>query len=204
MYAQGTLDVGADEPFPSEDELLDLAESQLCDQATVDFAGFEFVPFSRGILIPSEQTWADGDRAIGCFAGSDFPDGPKIGSAAASSLISVDVLVGRISFALDDVDVTDWGVIEQFDTLETIGSLTNYQFDVALRRPALVDQGFIFASDPVEGAEHEAVLTGYDWEDGDFTQLDSPLPGQRILSVVLGEINQIAVFDAQELSLIHI
>ena len=97
LYAKLVLEDPDGAPYPGQDELASRVASELCDQATVDFAGasFQDIPINTLLLYPTEEEWDAGDRNVMCSATSFEEGALKIGTAAGGTLDSDEVLVAR-------------------------------------------------------------------------------------------------------------
>jgi|GEM_PF-1925961 len=198
VYAMSTLDAGPDVAYPGDDELVEIVAAELCDDATVDFAGepWDALAMTTWVLYPLEEEWEAGDRTIGCSA-SAFNEGSfKIGTAAGGTLDTDDAFIVRNTLLSDGETWEDWMVITERTSLDTAGSLTDGQFDMAPRRPFAVDRGFVFNAHPIGSDPSETVTWGYSWETGEFTDLGSVLPGEFITGTMIA--NNHIVFASRE------
>ena len=188
IYAAGQLDFPPGAPYPGSDEVADMVSAELCDQATIDFAGepWDRLPFVTFLLYPLEEEWDAGDRNIFCSAGPDEGVAFKIGTAAGGTIDSDDVLIARSSLTSDGVDFEDWAVITEYATIDTMGSLTDGQFDVPLRRPSVTSVGLVFAAH--EGGPGEAnSVWGYAWDTKEFTDFGTFSDGSEFGTVLFSE-----------------
>ena len=186
VYAKTVVDDGPDAPYPGEDELVDRA-SAFCNPATIEFAGdtWDVLPIETLLLFPLAEDWQAGDRTIMCSAKAASSGDFKIGTAAGGSITTGDVLVARANLLNEGVSFDEWAVVEQRDNLDSIGSLTTAQFDLPLRRPFGVPQGFVFNATAPDSDDFVTTTWGYNWQTQEFTDLGSILPGQEIASTII-------------------
>ena len=198
VFAKGLLDDPLGTPYPGEDAVADRASAELCVEATVKFAGttWELLPIATRTLFPIENEWDAGDRTIMCTAHSSLEGERKIGTAAGGTIKTADVLVARSGLQQEGVDFEEWAVFQQYDNIDTIGSLTDAQFDLPLRRSSPVPQGFMFNAKAAGDEGHATSTWGYNWTTAEFTDLGSILPGQELASTMV--IDGSVIFAARE------
>lgn len=199
IYAYTTLDRGADEPYPGTDELAEIVDAELCADATVDFVGetWEDIGIPTLLLYPTEEEWLAGDRNIGCSISSPDDGASMIGTAAGGSIDSSDVLVARAHLANAGEEFDDWVVVTELATVDTVGSLTDGQFALPLRRPFAAPQGFLFNAEDTGAVGSEISTFGYNWSNGEITDLGSILPGAELASTIVAPSGDI-VFAARD------
>jgi len=200
VYATGRLDFGPGEPFPGRDALVDMAAAELCNDATIDFAGeaWDVLGIPTLVLFPTEEEWDAGDRFIGCSIVSPDEGEMMIGTAAGGSIDSDDVLLTRAGLAQDGADFDDWAVIRELDTVDTLGSLSNGQFALPLVRPFAVPQGFVFNAVDTGGGSETTSTFGYNWETREFTDLGAILVGQDAASTLVSGDRVVFATQADE------
>ena len=198
IYAVGRIDLGVDEPYPGE-TLSDMVGEQLCTEATIEFAGepWERAPFASFWLYPTEDEWNAGDRSIMCSAAPPEGIELKIGTAAGGSLDSDDVLLGRGSFSSNDFgEFKEWVLVKEHDTIDSVGTISERQFELPRRRAWAVPQGFMFHATAPDDDSHVTTTWGYNWESGEFTDLGSILPGWELASTMV--VDGTSFFAARE------
>lgn len=189
VYAVGVLDDPAGAPYPGDDAIVDRVALELCDAATIDFLGapWDVVPVDTLLLYPTEDEWVAGDRNVLCTAVSPDEAEQKIGTAAGGTLDTDDVLVARASISSDGVDFDDLVVVTEYAGLSDLGSLSDGQFDLPLRRPFSIPDGFMFNASGAGSDDFATSGWGYNWRDQEFTDLGSILPGQELSSWAVGD-----------------
>jgi len=175
VYGKGSFDAAPGDAYPGVDPVVDLA-GEFCDPITLAFAGEEWdqLPYSPSLGFPTEAEWDAGDRTILCFANPVDDVDQKIGTAAGGTLDSDDVLVARAGLTNEGVEFDDWVVLVEQANIDSMGSLTDGQFDLPLRRADVGTAGMLFSAR--EGSEGPADnVYGYDWaaqEIADFGSFD--------------------------------
>ena len=187
VYAKAVLGDPVDALYPGQDALAERASNELCDAATLDFAGepWDLVAMGTRLLFPDEEEWAAGDRTIMCSATSSTEGVLKLGTAAGGSIDADDVLMVRSGLKFDGVDFADWTIMTEHATIDSLGSLTDGQFDLPLRRAFPVPVGFIFNAKAAGDEGHATATWGYNWQAQEFTDLGSILPGQELASTIV-------------------
>lgn len=187
IYAVGQLGDGPDAPYPGESEAGARAWSELCDAATIEFAGrpWDEVPFVTAALFPTEEEWNAGDRGIMCSAESDVAGRLKIGTAAAGSLDVDAQVVVRVALTAPEVgEFEDWGVIDRHTLLGETISMTDGSFDLQLRRPAATTEGIMFNASPINADGIATALTTIDFATGELAEIPVPVEGFEYSSTV--------------------
>ena len=198
IYAVGRIDLGVDAPYPG-DSLSDMVGEQLCDQATIEFAGepWERAPFASFWLYPTEEEWDAGDRGIMCSAAPAEGDELKIGTAGGGSLDSDDVLLARGSFNSSDFgEFNDWALVREHDTISSVRIISDNRFVLPRRRAWAVPQGFMFHATAPGDDGHATTTWGYGWESGEYTDLGSILPDWELASTMV--VDGTTFFAARE------
>lgn len=193
IYAVGRLDLGPDAPYPG-DAISDMVGEQLCDTASVDFGGatWDLLPFATFWLFPLEFEWEAGDRGIMCAAGPPDDTPLKIGTAGGGTLESEDALLARGEFIDPELgQFEEWVVVEQDATVSSAMTIGDGAFDLQLRRPWAVPQGFMFHALDRSDPGFATTTWGYAWATGEFTDLGSVFPGWELASTMIMNDNMV-------------
>ena len=95
-------------------------------------------------------------------------------------------MVARVGVSAPQGDIDDWALLTERATIDTLGSLTDGQFELPLRRPAVTADGLIFAA----GERPDAPVTtiwGYEWETTDSVGIGTFDDGSEFGGTVLTE-----------------
>ena len=187
IYASVELDIGQGAPYPGDDQMFEIANAQVCDDATLEFAGAAWsdLPFVTYALFPTEEEWDAGDRHVMCSAGGLEVDTRKIGTAAGGTLDSADTLLVRTAQNHPSVgDFDDWVLIREHAPVEQAVSLTAGQFDLPLRRAGLLSGAFMFYASGVGEPEIPNQLWSIEWDELDPDMIDTPVPEFQYASPV--------------------
>jgi Septum formation len=88
VFALLELDGAPEAPFPGDQALLERADAD-CQPSFAAYVGTEYPDSAWFIagLVPSEETWADGDRTIACalYEPDDFGDPMTVSASAEGS-----------------------------------------------------------------------------------------------------------------------
>lgn len=162
VFARTEAPYGPDSDYPDAQTLADELFADVCDPATVSFAGarWDVLPIQTWAFYPSEQDWDRGDRTVLCTVSSSLPDeNPfKVGTAAAGSLVSDEAIVAWSTIA----GQRDWFLSFQGSPLYP---LTNGQFLIQNTSPQVLQTGFLFAAGPQEASEEPAQAFFFDFDD---------------------------------------
>jgi hypothetical protein len=133
------------ELYPGEDELARRLFDELCNPATIEFAGAatDELPIRTWLWYPTAADWNAGDRTILCTVATSSTDAEapfKVGTAAAGTLTTDDAIVAR---GIVDGD-TDLYLSRQQSILHRI---TSGAYRIAPAAPQVLETGLIFSGE---------------------------------------------------------
>lgn len=184
-FAHSEAPWGPNELYPGEGELAQRLADELCNPATIDFAGAttELLPIRTWLWYPSVEEWNAGDRTAMCTIATSSTDREapfKVGTAAAGTLMTDDAIVAR-------------GVVDGASDLylsrqrSILYRVTDGSHDVALAQPQVLETAMLFTGAPVVDEIAPATLP---W----LVDYADPT---RISSLNVGELGGWEISDAQ-------
>ena len=184
-FARGEAPWGPTEVYPGEDVLAVRMLEDLCEPATIQFAGAltDVVPIRTWLWYPGVEDWNAGDRTVLCTVGTSSADREapfKVGTAAAGTLTSDDAIVAR-----GVVDgATDLYLSRQSGILYRI---TSGGYRVALAPPQILETGLLFTGSAIVD---DLALASLPW----FVDYEDPT---SVATLTVGDLAGWEISDAQ-------